>query len=364
MKHQHFLAALLLIVIVAAEGKAALFGKSNSHLSGLDRTQKNPQTKARLKISAISNLTSKQPASVSKLNIIHGHATKTAASVIVGTVLTFVLNNILALGPVQASSVVTLFVSLVLPEKLAIAAACGSFAGMAKTSVIPTVNASLLLGALCALMMMLFDKQKWLIGVGGRLGFIAQCACTAQFIMSLHFRIPSESAALVGAYPAIDKMLLDLPSVSFFTVVGAVYTKLWKQVLANQSLKATNLQPVYKRLATTVAAVGVTGLLATLVSPPSIAGPIFCGSFIAMSSPAKLDSFGALIGASLLGGLSQQLLAGVLLGGWGGKLGTASLMGVVFYNVLLKVEHGTAAKIPNQAHASGVPHIAVQRLLS
>ena len=55
-----------------------------------------------------------------------------------------------------------------------------------------------------------------------------------------------------------------------------------------------------------------------------------------MSAPAKIQTYGALLGASIMGAISQQSLAGVLLGGWGGKLGTAALMGVLSYNVLAK----------------------------
>ena len=53
-----------------------------------------------------------------------------------------------------------------------------------------------------------------------------------------------------------------------------------------------------------------------------------------MSAPAKLPTYGALLGASIMGAVSQQSLAGVLLGGWGGKLGTAALIGVLSYNIL------------------------------
>jgi hypothetical protein len=262
---------------------------------------------------------------------------RSAVSVFGGTVMAFVLNNLLSLGPVQGSSVTGLLATLLLPEKLALAALCGSFAGMANTIVIPGVGAGLLLGAVCAGMMALFDKKKWLVGVGGRLGFIAQCACTSQFLVSTLFSVPSAPAALIGSYPGMGKLLSQLPAVSFFTAVGALFMSCWKEALgekANMNSGSNVLDSVYKRLSNSVGAVGATGALAALLFPASIAGPIFCGSFIAMSSPARLETDGALVGASLLGGVCQQLLAGVLLGGWGGKLGTASLMGVLAYNLL------------------------------
>ena len=170
--------------------------------------------------------------------------------------------------------------------------------------------------------------MHWFIGVGGRLGFIAQCACTIQFLFTSLIHGASESATLVGKYPALDEREAVLICIS--TVVGAISMRLWKQMFASLSKKNQSLRSVNKRLSSTVGAVGATGIIATLVAPPSVAGPAFCGSFVAMSSPAKLGSQRALVFASLLAGVSQLLLRGVLLGGWGGKLGTASLMGVLF----------------------------------
>lgn len=53
------------------------------------------------------------------------------ASVFVGTVATYFLNNhnFFNVGPVRASSIVSLYATLLLPEKLAIAACMGTFAG-------------------------------------------------------------------------------------------------------------------------------------------------------------------------------------------------------------------------------------------
>lgn len=337
MKYMYCLAAALILTTSVLADQRQSFGSANSPLSQ-DLRRSQGQAKTVLKkytLAKNSDHTSESALPIS--STLHSQTLKSAISVFVGTVLTFVLNNVYSLGPVQASSITSLFVSLVLPEKLAIAAACGSFAGMARTAVIGGLHDSLLLGIICAAMMKLFDQKTWLVGVGGRLGFIAQCACTTQFIITSLIRVPSESAKLIGNYPSVDRLLLDLPSVCAFTVCGAVFMKLWKDIFADQGKKTNNLKIVYNKLSTTVAAVGATGLIATLLSPASVAGPIFCGSFVAMSSPAKLGSFGALIGASILAGLSNQLLAGALLGGWGGKLGTSSLVGVVLYTILSDV---------------------------
>ena len=262
------------------------------------------------------------------LGTVNSH-TAAPASVFAGTVLTYWLNNVQGLGPILSSSVTCVVSALLLPEKLALASVCGSFAGMAKPTVI---ESSTYLGLMCAFMMALFDKQKWLIGVGGRLGFIAQCACTSLFlIVTAAGSPPKPPAALYGKYPDVTKLLSGLPSVCTSTTVGALFMSFWKEFFANLTKKDYNeaVRPLFKRLSTSSAAVGVTGLLAAAFLKPSLAGAAFCGSFIAMSSPARLETYGALIGASIVGGLSQQMLAGVLLGGWGGKLGAGALFGVL-----------------------------------
>jgi len=57
--------------------------------------------------------------------------------------------------------------------------------------------------------------------------------------------------------------------------------------------------------------------------------PVFAGTFVAMSSAAVLPSNAHLLAASICCGLWQAALAGVLNGGWGGKLGTAAALGVM-----------------------------------
>ena len=73
-----------------------------------------------------------------------------------------------------------------------------------------------------------------------------------------------------------------------------------------------------------------------------------------MSAPTKLPTYGALLGASIMGAVSQQSLAGVLLGGWGGKLGTAALMGVLSYNVLATAMDSLVGKSEGNAKETKV----------
>lgn len=268
-----------------------------------------------------------------------------ACAVVAATVLTYALHNQLTtMGPVQASGIVAIASTLVLPEKLAIAALCGSFAGMAKAAVIPTLCSAGLLGVVCAAVLCLFDKKKWLIGFGGRLGFISQCACTLQFLVfkygqrmwqasevmqqTLGSTAPTAIIADLSLYEAmtLNQIKAQVPPLVAFTVGGALFMRLWKHFTAKLPNKVSN----------SVAAVGMTGLLGGLYLPASIAGPAFCGSFVSMASPSILPSLLTLVMASFLAGLSQVGLTGLLLDGWGGKLGTSAFFGVVGYRLVTK----------------------------
>jgi hypothetical protein len=294
--------------------------------------------------------------------VLENTAVQSAASVFAGTFLTFILHNFVSLGPIKASSLTALLATLVLPENFARAVLCGSFAGMASLKVIPGIGHGLALGLTCAAIMAFFDKQKWLVGTGGRLGFISQCACTLQFIVACMFLLPPSEVGLVSSYPKFSKLLAGCPRVAFFTAVGAFFMSFWKEVVGVKAKNAYNTESasrIYNRLSNPVAAVGGTGLLATLLLPASAAGPVFCGTFIAMSAPEKIQTYGGLLGASIMGGVCQQSLAGVFVGGWGGKLGTAALMGVLSYNKLMQLA-GIKAKPVLPAPAAPVTEPAQQ----
>ena len=298
-----------------------LFSTSESSSSS------NQQQTTKEKISAVSTAATAAVSAAIPKGI--SASLPTVASVLAATVGTFVLNNSLNLGPVKASSLVGLVSTLILPLPLAIAAFCGSFAGMATMNVIPGLGASSVLGLVCAAMITLFDRQKWLVGVGGRLGFIAQCSCTTQFLIaSLLFGAPPAPAALVGSTPLnFSKLATQLPMVASLTVAGALAMRYWRHLMEDKSARLTNV----------VGSVSIIGLAAGLALPPALAGPVFCGSFVAMAAPTKLPTLMSLVWASILAGAAQQSLAGVMLGGWGGKLGTAALMGVLAYRGLAKV---------------------------
>lgn len=281
-----------------------------------------------------------------------GESVARASTVVAGTVLTYALHNQLAsMGPIQASGLVGIISTLLLPEKLALATLCGSFAGMAKMAVVPTLVSAGILGVLCAVMLNFFDQMKWFVGYGGRLGFISQCACTLQFLIFKYGqkvwqvndamqRVLGEThpAAMIADFALYEQMTLNqikaqVPPLVVFTIAGALFMRIWKHFTTKLPGKLSN----------SVAAVGMTGLLGGMYLPASLAGPAFCGSFVSMASPAILPSLLALVLASALAGICQVGLTGLLIGGWGGKLGTAALLGVVGYRLLTRASNSVAA---------------------
>mmetsp|Transcript_46644 Transcript_46644/g.134337 ORF Transcript_46644/g.134337 Transcript_46644/m.134337 type:complete len:362 (-) Transcript_46644:1617-2702(-) len=263
-------------------------------------------------------------------------AAKAAGSVFFGTILTFALNNHLSLGPIKASCTVGLLAALTLEEKSALGAFLGSFAGMARLPVIPSFTAAILLGLLSAAMMTLCDNKRWFIGLGGRLGFIAQVSCTTQYLLSRIIGRPNTGAALIGkSSQPIGHQIIPT---CLATIFGALLVSAWKEAVLGLA-KATNLQGKWKtlsdRLSTSVAAASVTGGMMSFF-PVALAGPAYCGAFVAMSSPQKIETYGGLVGASACAGFVQVLLAATLIGGWGGKLGTAAFLGVVVYRSVMK----------------------------
>ena len=277
-----------------------------------------------------------------------GTTAKTVAAT-AATVLTYVINNQYSLGPVLGSSVVALASAIALgPTRpvLQLAALCGSFAGMARSAVIPSPAAAFVLGVVCSYMIRLFDRRKWLIGKGGRLGFIAQCACTSTFVAlrygmrvvpsSIRTMLESVLGDVVAPAALADfslykslsavSVLSTLSPMILSTIGGAFFMQLWKICAAKLKLD---------RIATPTAAVGATGAIAALIGP-TVAGPAFVGSFVAMSAPTVLADGKALAASSALSVFAWVAMTGVLIGGWGGKMGTAALLGVLLYGLLLE----------------------------
>lgn len=102
----------------------------------------------------------------------------------VSGILSYQLSNKFKKGPVFGSAVVTLASGVLFPllvpefgDKLMVAAACASYAGMAAKKLVPS---SLEIGFISALSGILFIlASNSYTGVGGRLGTIAALSCFA-----------------------------------------------------------------------------------------------------------------------------------------------------------------------------------------
>uniref|UniRef100_A0A7S4AY79 Uncharacterized protein n=1 Tax=Chrysotila carterae TaxID=13221 RepID=A0A7S4AY79_CHRCT len=264
-------------------------------------------------------------------------------AVVSGALATWALHNRIyaSLGPVAASSVVGLLSGVLLPTPLALAAYCGSFSGMATVAVVPTLPVATASAVACAAMLRQIASRGWLVGMGGRLGLLAQLGCTLLFC----------SLKLLSAFGVVGDFT-PLASCSLFdpAVYGRTRSSLLGWALSGSLLGAfgTRLwQHIFKqapRLSNSVTATTSVTLLACLALPKAIHGPVFAGAFVAMSSAQVLADRAQLALAAVACAFCQVLLAGVFNGGWAGKLGTCSFLGVALAKGLRHLTTATGKK--------------------
>lgn len=291
------------------------------------------------------------------------HKLQTILVIVAATVATFGLHNYLSVfNSIAASGLVGLVSGLVLPQYMALAAFCGSFAGMATLQVIPSVVAAISLGFFCALVVLVFDYKGFLLGIGGRLGFIALCACTMHFVLSIIVVAPSPEASLVdiSSFPSIEEFFpIKLFRVLSTTIVGSIFMKLWRLTFAR--LEGS----LAKCMAHSVVASSATGILVAWTLPLWATGPVYCGSFVPMAAPEELPTMMSIVSAATLAGLAQLALDGFFLGGWGGKLGTAALIGVLLYRIPVRLlaecvdsqEDGSESDAGNKPNVPGMTEV-------
>ena len=254
-------------------------------------------------------------------------------------------------SPVLASAAVSVIASLVSPG-LGQAAMCGTFAGMSSNVLlVNTYGAALSLGILTSILFEgLIHYRNLLLGVGGRLGFVAFLANNALALLRGNAFYTKSAAAKVSS--------IALMSTSLFTGLGAVLTIALRE--ASDDTPASD----------PVRASAVVGLLAALLVgchplyTDASALAVYAGSFVGMSLPSRLlkgiipnqpsktQSSNNPKSISSLALLSVFALAGVLGGiynvlltsmgiwavppGWGGKAGFTSMLGVLTCRLLSK----------------------------
>ena len=252
---------------------------------------------------------------------------------------------------VLSSSIVTLLLSYILFDNssnnnLSQSIFCGSFAGMASMTIIPTWQSIVLLGVFTSMFYeIIIEKKQMFIGVGGRLGFTA-------FLASL-------LVALLQSTPT-GITSLTLLSKKIGTIFGSIYNGsnniilsmiLWHTIGSIVTIILRENNPTTQDPVRASAVVGLVGSL--LLQDKTAALALYGGSFVGMSAPgrlmhgmipprsteqpvsfvSRLISFG-IAGAlgGLIHGLSIEL--GWFNGGWGGKAGLCAFLGCLCFRLV------------------------------
>lgn len=221
-------------------------------------------------------------------------------AVVVGAGLTYWLHAQTGAGAVVASAAVGLAAGLALP-RVDSAAYCGSFVGMVSPAVFPEVGlvvaAAAVAGGLFVAARGAFD------GFGGKLGTTALFGC-------LVVALAAGADYAAGSPPPWGEAALIVP-------IAAVAAVLTVTLGVRAGLGA-------------VVASAAVGLLAGLGLPAAfpadgetLAMAAFCGSFVGMIAPARLDGELRVGAAGALSG-AVFVAASPALAGAGGKLGTTA----------------------------------------
>ncbi|HHY68928.1 MAG TPA: hypothetical protein PLB36_00875 [Bacillota bacterium] len=225
-------------------------------------------------------------------------------SVILGALVTYLLNAYAKLGPVVASGLVTLLSGIFLPA-LGPAITCGSFVGMTSANLLGLSGifaASFIAGLVFLLASEVFN------GFGGKLGTIAATGTAL--------------AAFFTGKPFLHVNPIEPSLMIFIVLTGAISSAL--SFFINNRLKKGGV------IASGLVAL-VGGIFLPLMFPQAggILTPVCaCGSYVGMSSISRLpDELFATI-AGVLSGFAYYWGI-LLLGGAGGRLGTTAFGSVL-----------------------------------
>lgn len=229
-----------------------------------------------------------------------------AAAVVIGGVLTFILQKEMGLHAVLASGLVGAAAGLWW-KKYAAAVFCGSFAGMASPVVYGVVPCILISSFIAGILFVI--TQDLFEGAGGKLGTIAFTGC---LITAWMFQYDTLSDTVFGW----DVGWLIL----IYSVAGAVGTYILNHRYRFGAVLAS-------------ACIGIiTGIVLPLVhgytDGSMFAVMAFCASFAGMSSVKRIQSVWEMTAAGVLCGLLFIYTSPYLVGA-GGKLGTIAFAAVL-----------------------------------
>ncbi len=246
---------------------------------------------------------------------------------------------------VMASSALTLITCMCFNNKaLTQAAFCGTFAGMASMTIIPTWQYALSLGVITSVLYeVLIGAKNAFVGIGGRLGATA-------FIGSLIMAFVQSTPTGISLSSMMKSNVLSLLqtkivlSMTLWHAIGSVGTILLREIGDDTTAK----DPV--RASAIMGLIGSLFLYKNKVAALALYG----GSFVGMSAPnrllhglggkeyPKITPFALFIAfgvAGALGGLIHGLSIelGFFIGGWGGKAGFCAFLGCLSYRAFMTI---------------------------
>lgn len=242
-------------------------------------------------------------------------------SVISGGLASFFVVQELGLTAVMASGLVGIAAHLIVP-KYEVPVFCGSFVGMASSSLLPGYE-YLLLAAVIAGLVYLLGKYSF-NGFGGKLGTTAFIGCVLAATITGQEFLKGEIAADILASQIV-----------IYGIIGSVLTYIFNVRLGNSAVISS----------------GVVGVLAAVVLPivhpangATLAVMAYCASFAGMSAKNRISNEYQMISAGIIAGLIFIYTA-PYLGGAGGKLGTTAFASVVAVNGLIALYDKVKVKV-------------------
>ncbi len=221
---------------------------------------------------------------------------------ILGASFTYYLSLELGLGPILGASILAVSFSFFWPGRAA-PAYCAAFAAQSSRALLPGPGPALILGLLCGLIF--FFLLPVFDGYGGKLGTIAFMTTN---LLALWIGPEVVGLPYHGLINSINLVLA--------AALGALFTYLISFRLERGVVMGSGL-------------VSLAGGLITFLYPQlPLGAAVMCGSFTGMSSPLVVKNEGWLVVAGLFTGL-LYIASLPVFAGFGGKMGTTALLGVL-----------------------------------